>query len=104
MTWDALQREMLAALGHTVYVRADAPAVQPAHPGLRDDTADAGSSGPGATGTLLGALLRAANLQEVQLPALQPHLPPLPSLAGNTAAKRALWPALRALRSSTGAQ
>lgn len=107
MTWDSLQREMLAALGHTLYVFADAPAVQR----VADADSDASepnlpnpkAPNPGASNPLLRALLRAANLGEDTLASLQAQLPPLQALTGNAAAKRALWPLLRAMRSPAGA-
>lgn len=82
MNWDPLQREVLEALGHDVY------AVAPAAGGVPDDP-------------LLRALLRAAGrgpesadaaaLCREWRAALQPRTP---------AAKRALWPRLRALRAT----
>lgn len=80
--WDPWQREALAALGHRLYVRAPRPGdVVPddplAHALLRAAGRDPGD--PGAA-----ELLR--------------RLPPLASLRGDPAAKRALWPRLRALR------
>ena len=72
-TWDDYQREMLEALGHVVYVAV-------------------GDEPPPDT-PLTQALARAA---KTDLPGL-PRLPDLDSLR-KPAAKRALWPALRALR------
>ena len=72
MSWDGFQREVLAALGHTLYTVAEADAHSPA---------------------LLQALARAAGLEVAQLPQL-PSPPQLRTPAG----KRALWPRLRALR------
>lgn len=98
MTWDALQRELLAALGHTVYVMADAPATQRHERDVGPRAADR----LGASNPLLRALLHAANLGEDGSASLQPHLPSLQTLTGNPAAKRALWPTLRALRATPG--
>ncbi len=115
MTWDALQREMLAALGHTLYVSVDATAVrvddEPVN--VRADgriPQESNASRPRNTergvrprsatspDALLRALLRAANLGEQDASTLQSRLPPLDVLTGNAAAKRASWPTLRAQR------
>ncbi len=80
MSWDDLQREVLEALGHRLY-RVDVAAGLP--PGrLVDALLQAAGAGPQAV-----ALLRAR---------LATGLPLTP------AAKRALWPELRALRRRTG--
>lgn len=86
--WDAFQRDALAALGHDVYRQADAA---PAVPAMAPDAA-----GSGAQARLLGALARAAGVPVDGLPGL----PPLAQLR-SAAAKRALWPRLRALRAAT---
>ena len=84
MTWDPLQREILAALGHTVYrTAAAAPTALPDDP-------------------LLHALLRAAG-RDAEAPdaaALCREWMPTARLRAPSA-KRALWPRLRALRAST---
>lgn len=82
MSWDALQREVLEALGHEVLVRA-----MPERPRLPDDP-------------LLHALLRAAGRGKDDADAwdLQRDWPPATQLRGDAAAKRQLWPRLRALR------
>ena len=73
MAWDGFQREVLAALGHQVFELVPGEAHSPA---------------------LLLALARAAGLADAaQLPALPP-----PAQLRTPAGKRALWPALRALR------
>lgn len=82
MTWDALQRETLEALGHTLYVP-----VAPTLPALPDDA-------------LLHALLRAASRDAASGDA---HLlwrawGPMAALR-DASAKRALWPRVRRLRS-----
>jgi hypothetical protein len=83
VSWDPLQREVLEALGHAVYT------VAPQAGGVPDDP-------------LLRALLRAAGRGPESADAVvlcrewrvaQPRTP---------AAKRALWPRLRALRASAG--
>jgi len=109
MTWDALQREMLAALGHTLYVIGDSPAIR--------DTGHAVETAPevsaparsmldrtASPNALLRALLRAANLSDDSVPSLRSQLPPLHSLTGNATAKRALWPMLRAMRTLQAAK
>jgi len=83
MTWDRLQQDVLEALGHTVY-RATGPT--PA--ALPDDP-------------LLHALLRAAGrgADAPDAAALCREWMPTGRLR-DPAAKRALWPRLRALRAS----
>lgn len=85
MAWDAFQRDALAALGHVVYVQRPAA-------GLPDDP-------------LLRALLHAAGRDASASDAREwMHTwPAVARLRGDPAAKRALWPQLRALRAS-GAQ
>jgi len=102
--WDSFQQEMLAALGHVVYRPAGAdsepdPVVTKVAGDLEAVAAPAQAPrGNGAVPpSLLRALARAAAVAPAQLPAL-PALPRLRSAAG----KRALWPALRALRRSRG--
>lgn len=82
MTWDAVQREVLEALGHTLYCRT-----VPEQARIPDDP-------------LLRALLRAASRtgEDAEVPALVRDWPPTTRLRGDPAAKRALWPRLRALR------
>lgn len=86
VTWDAVQREVLDALGHTVYSRA-----APERPRLPDDP-------------LLQALLRAAarGPDDEDAHALGRAWMPVARLRGDPAAKRALWPTLRALRATVG--
>ena len=71
-TWDAFQRDVLDALGHVVH-RVQDPVAARLPPAL------------------LQALAAAAKLEASHLPPLPPGLPAI-------AAKRALWPRLRALR------
>lgn len=85
MNFDPWQREVLEALGHTVYRMAPA------------ESSDA--QGQLVEDALLRALLRAAARDVVTDDAVAVlHASPLASLRGNPAAKRALWPRLRALR------
>lgn len=115
MTWDALQREMLAALGHTLYVPVDVPAMR-----MEEDIVDVRASGrsvqdrnvpasrtlerdmrprtAASPDGLMRALLRAANLGEHDAAALHGCMPSLNALTGNSDAKRKLWPTLRAIR------
>ena len=74
MAWDPFQREVLEAMGHVLWSVHD------------------------TTPPLLRALSRAANVPVSRLPAL----PSLDQLA-TPAAKRALWPQLRALRKASRA-
>lgn len=119
MTWDALQREMLQALGHTLYVAAGSPAIQettdadratpdqhaPGRTAAPRSVPERASAGRNAVfpDALLHALLRAANLHVGNVALLQSQLPPLPALVGNVEAKRALWPMLRAMRAAANA-
>jgi DNA polymerase III psi subunit len=83
MQWDPVQREVLEALGHVVY--RVAPATVPAIP---DDA-------------LLHALLRAAGrTAAADDAATLCRAWPVARLRGDGAAKRALWPQVRALRRS----
>lgn len=86
MSWDAFQREMLDALGHQVYALAGAepePALDRA-----------------ALTPLQRAVLRAAGSRDSTAP--DALLAAAASLRANAAAKRALWPRLRALRRGGG--
>ena len=85
--WDSFQREALTALGHVVYRAAgSAPDVPAAQRLAVDDGAP----------PLLQALARAAGVPVERLAGL----PPLEQLR-NPAAKRALWPRLRAMRAAS---
>ena len=84
--WDAFQREVLTALGHVVLVPAAPVDTRPGPVPAAPDT-----SHP----ALLGALLRATGVGVERLG----ELPPLDQLR-SPAAKRALWPRLRAMRSA----
>ncbi|MDQ3056438.1 MAG: hypothetical protein M3Q96_01625 [Pseudomonadota bacterium] len=115
LEWDTLQREVLEALGHVLYVPVHESAMR-----VEEETADAYSSGPNlqdrnvsraravergmpsrtqaAPDALMQALLRAANLDKDDVATLQLRLPPLDALTANADAKRKLWPTLRAMR------
>lgn len=80
--WSAEQREWLRALGHEPY----------RHLGLPEDP-------------LLHAIVRAAGRDPSDARAagrLLTELPPVAALRGDAAAKRRLWPRLRALRTRAG--
>lgn len=90
MNWDPFQREVLAELGHVLYRPANLVALLPAHP-RPDDAA-------GAELAMLGRLARAAGVPSESLPSSLQEQAALARLRGDGAAKRALWPCLRALR------
>lgn len=124
--WSSQQHEWLAALGHTLYVQgaAEAPAAvaveaakppretaQPAAPARRrpePETIAAPARGVPAPmratsrlpDKLHFALIRASgcNPNAEDAAAIIARWPPSSELRGNPAAKRALWPQLRALR------
>lgn len=98
--WTREQHEWLQAMGHTVWSLADASApatddiapAQAAREALREPRPGAGSMGAGDR--LMQALLRVAG----DAGALATLGIDAAALRGNAAAKRALWPRLRALR------
>jgi hypothetical protein len=81
VSWDAFQREALAELGHVLYRPVDARTASVA--------VDAG---------MLARLARAAGIDADALHAHADIAAMTPRLRGDAAAKRALWPRLRALR------
>lgn len=88
MNWDPFQREALAELGHRLYrMRADEPPVANA-------TVVGDTHAPPSVDPLWRALVRAAGTDA--LPQVE-----LDGLRRDPAAKRALWPRLRALRAGT---
>lgn len=104
--WSAEQREWLQAMGHDVLMLAPKGAsanVVAAHVETPMPREQARQEAPTpADGPLLRALARAAGRRDTsELAALLPGASILPAaLRGNAAAKRALWPQLRALRRS----
>lgn len=84
MSWDAFQREALDALGHKLYRLAGDEAPPPP---------DMSAMTP-----LQRAVLRAADRRDAADSALLPLLVAARGLRADPAAKRALWPRLRALR------
>jgi hypothetical protein len=106
LPWSREQLEWLQALGHDVLMLApadsevramterssNAPAPQESRPARGVATRPASSASP-----LLRALARAAGRSEDDAEFLQ-TVPDISVLRGNPAARRALWPRLRALR------
>ena len=84
MNWDAFQRDALDALGHKLYRLAGAETPPP--PDIATMT------------PLQRAVLRAADRRDAQDSVLHPLLATARNLRADPAAKRALWPSLRALR------
>ena len=82
MSWDAYQREVLRELGHDVY-------------GLLHTATPVAAD---IDGEMLARVAKAAGLQPQVLLAQLDSPAVLLALHGNAAAKRALWPRLRALR------
>ena len=89
MSWTVQQQAMLEAMGYTLWRTAGAT---PDVPAPRDD-APAPRAATRDEDPLLRALRRAAGGRDPSA-----VLPPLDRLRGDAAAKRALWPRLRALR------
>lgn len=81
MSWDGFQREVLAELGHVLHRAVDAQASMA--------EVDAG---------MLARLARAAGVEADVLHAHADIAAMTTRLRGDAAAKRALWPRLRALR------
>lgn len=103
MSWDPFQRAVLAELGHDAYrvaaaASGDAPAAVAGHaaPAGAGPGADTGSEARDAA--LLAKLAQAARLSPQALRAQAGIADLLPRLRSDPAAKRALWPRLRALR------
>jgi len=106
LPWSSEQREWLQALGHEVLALAPAgsevrtegerPAIAEAAAKSRAVAGAAARPAPAAS-PLLRALARAAGRSEDDAE-LMKTVPDLSVLRGNPAARRALWPRLRALR------
>ena len=94
MSWSPQQQAMLSAMGYTLYREAGALPAAPARPpGITAEGASA--RGHAAAGDrLMQALQRAAGGRDLS----GLSLPPLDALRSSAAAKRKLWPVLRALR------
>lgn len=97
--WSPQQREWLQALGHDVLVLAGA-AIAPERSAVAPSSRRGLADPPPVAGPLLRAVLRAAGRREIG--ELAAWLPDPASLRGDAAAKRALWPRLRALRKPSG--
>ena len=95
MSWNPQQQAMLSAMGYTLYRQAGAPVPMAAAVAGTASEAARTPVSPGASGDrLLQALARAAGGHDIATLAL----PPMEQLRASGAAKRALWPTLRALR------
>lgn len=94
MSWDPFQREVLAELGHVLYRTASSEAIADELPVAASPPG--GASCPDAA--LLARLARAASVPGDALPPEFHEPGALARLRGDGAAKRALWPSLRALR------
>lgn len=96
MSWDGFQREVLAELGLRPYVLADAaPAAEDTQVARHEVASDAAVEH--MSPKLIAALARAAGCAPAQVVALAG----ITSAPMNGAARRALWPRLRRLRSTT---
>jgi hypothetical protein len=102
LPWSAEQREWLQALGHDVLMLTTATTVTEPPQETRSSAPEpvATARPAPAASPLLRALARAAGRAEQDVELLQ-TLPELTTLRGNPAARRALWPRLRALRKRT---
>jgi hypothetical protein len=93
VNWDPFQQDVLAELGHALYRQAAvALAADAAH--MDDPRVDAAS----IDGPMLARLARAAGMTVEAVQASIGDVQAIASLRGNPAAKRALWPRLRAMR------
>ena len=104
MSWDPFQRAVLAELGHDAYRVAvappgDVPAAVVGHSAPAAAGPGAGTGSDARDAALLAKLAQAARLSPQALLAQQTGVADLlPRLRSDPAAKRALWPRLRALR------
>lgn len=98
MSWDSLQREILAAMGHQVYRVGGEGGGEPAAAAVPPSAPGAAPPAP-PLDPLLRALLRAAGRDagDSEAVSLCRSLLP-PGGLGDAASRRALWPRLRALR------
>lgn len=97
LPWSSEQREWLQALGYDVLMLAPAGAEGPAEPLEERGAAGAPVRRVSSASPLLRALAQAARRSEQDSEFLA-ALPDLATLRRNPAARRALWPQLRALR------
>ena len=91
MSWDGFQRAVLAEFGHVLYRLPDAPSAPVAGGGMALDA------------SMLERLARAAGVSPEALLARADIAAQSARLRGDAAAKRALWPRLRALRRDASA-
>lgn len=95
--WSAQQQEWLQALGHEVMVLAPTPATSTSVAAATTSGDEGPPAAPWPDGPLLRALARAAGRRPAD-DEFARLLPDPAALRGDAAAKRALWPRLRALR------
>lgn len=95
MSWDPFQRAALAELGLELYRLPSAAPASSAQPA-------AGLEGAGDAAGMLARLARAARTTPDALQAHAGIAAAAAGLRGDAAAKRALWPRLRALRRGAG--
>lgn len=95
MNWDPFQREILAELGHVVYLQAGVGMTADARQ-IRGDAPPFDTTS--IDGPMLACVARAAGMTPEALQACFEDMHVIASLRGNPAAKRALWPRLRAMR------
>lgn len=101
MNWDPFQRAVLAELGHVVYRQRPGPGEQASVVAAQDASGEGAAPPvqPPADDAMLARLARAAGMAPAQLVQRDPGLAALSrQLRADAAAKRALWPRLRALR------
>lgn len=95
MSWDPLQRAVLVDLGHVLY-RASGTVT--AAPAATEDAAAVAAVTAAPDDALLARLARAACVTPEVLRGHADIAAAAATLRGDAAAKRALWPRLRALR------
>lgn len=95
MNWDPFQRDVLAELGHVLYRQAGVEMA----PGIDSEPVTAPSSDRALLDErMMARVARAAGMTTDALQSRLDDLQAITSLRGDAAAKRALWPRLRALR------
>ncbi len=93
MSWDPFQQDVLAELGHVLYRQAGA-----ASPDQAVQVAPPSAAVEGIGDPMLARVARAAGMSIEQMRDCVSDMQVIASLRGNPAAKRALWPRLRAWR------
>jgi len=95
VSWDPFQRDVLAELGFVVYQQAGSAMA----PDVEAARFDAPQPEPASIdGSMLARVAHAAGMTADALQGCFGDMQLIASLHGNAAAKRALWPRLRALR------